>query len=401
MWRYTIKPKWRIILLVLLMLIIFLCEIKTSQAEKDDLVKVSSKSKFHYGYNKAPLNVREEMSVESNWVDQYPNESTIMILEDLGDWYRVEQGYVKKEFVFDSIEIYKRGLILESTPIYAEPKATLEIFGHVEEKEELIFIRKENGYLELSSGGYVKEECVTFEFAPEFVLQEANLTIADMKSENMINLPIQYLGTLSTKVPGESVTSKSSLYFQGDIPIYTIIDNYAYFPSGRNIYKITLDNFVDMKNVGTSYDILAAYRTVYFSSSQNRKHNIALVASYLDGTVIPSGKTFSYNRTTGPRNAARGYEKAGVISNGDVIQDYGGGVCQVSSTIYAAVMNISEIRVTARKPHGKEVLYVPQNMDATVSYGSIDFKFVNQFPFSIRLNVIAENGICLVTITRN
>lgn len=394
MWRYTMQSqKWRVILLILLVVLLFFCEVKASQAENE--------SEFRYGYNESPLNIRAEMSVESDWVDQYPSQSTILILEDLGDWYRVEKGYVKREYVLDAIEIYKRGLILENAPIYAEPRVTLETFGYVEEQEELIFTRKENGFLELFTGGFVKEDVVTFQFTPAFVMQETNLTIADMQSWNMIHLPIQYLGTLSAKVPGEGITVKSSLYFQGDIPIYAIIDDYAYFPSGRNIYKIALENFIELKNVGASYDILAAYRTVYFDSSQNRKHNIALVATYLDGTVIPSGKTFSYNRTTGPRNASKGYEKAGVIYNGDIVQDYGGGVCQVSSTIYAAVMNTQGIRVTARKPHGTEVFYLPVDMDATVSYGSVDFKFVNQFPFSIQLHVTTENSTCLVTITRN
>lgn len=415
MWRYTMQsPKWKLFLLFLLIVLLFFCEKKASQAEEvymteaiatndnSHLVKeeIANNTEIHYGYNASPLNIRAEMSVESDWVGQYASQSTIILLEDLGDWYRVEKGYVKREYVLDAIAIYQRGLVLKNAPIYAEPKVTLETFGYVEEKEELIFVRKENGFLELFTGGFVKEDVVTFEFTPAFVLQETNLTIADMQKENMCDLPIQYLGTLATRVPGEGVTVKSSLYFQGELPIYTIIDHYAYFPSGRNIYKIALDNFTELKNVGASYDILAAYRTVYFDSSQSRKHNIALVATYLDGTIISSGKTFSYNRTTGPRNASMGYEKAGVISNGDIVQDYGGGVCQVSSTIYAAVKNTQGIRVTARKPHGVEVLYLPVNMDATVSYDSVDFKFVNEFPFSIELHVTTENSTCLVTITR-
>ena len=79
---------------------------------------------------------------------------------------------------------------------------------------------------------------------------------------------------------------------------------------------------------------------------------------------------------------------------------YGGGVCQVSSTIYAAILHNKNFKVTARKPHGLPATYIPVDMDATVSYGSVDLKFVNKYPFKVRLNVKSEDGVCLVTITR-
>lgn len=398
-WSTTVSRKRQFVILLMMMVMCFFCKISFAE----ELVKAdygNEANRVEYGYNKSPLNIRAEMSIDSEWIDQYPSGSTIEILEDCGEWYRVKDGFVKKDYVYSEIDIYQRGLVLQDSPIYAEAQITSEYLGNVEAGEELIFDKKLNGYVQLSAGGFLKETNVDFNFVPELTLEEAILTVEDMQSWNMINLEIRYLGMLVGKVTGDGVTNKSRLYFQGAIPIYDIIDGYAYFPSGRNIYKISIENFSEIQNVGSSYEIVAAYRTVFFSSNSNRKYNIRLVSSIIDGTVVGSGRTFSYNKTTGPRDESAGYKLAGVISNGDLVQDYGGGVCQVSSTIYAAIMHSSDLHVSARKPHGKEVTYLPLGMDATVSYAGVDLKFTNNFPFPIKINVSSENSTCLVVITR-
>lgn len=361
----------------------------------------NSEEILKYGYNDSPLNVREEMDIESKWISQYPSQSTIAILEDLGDWYRVKDGYIKREYVFESLDIYRRGKILRDSPIYAESKKTKEQWGIVHQDSEEIFVKKENGFLELSSGGFVKEADVTFDYVIEPEILPSVYSVKDMKKSNIINLPIQYLGTLAEKTPGDGVTVASQLFFRDELPIIDIIDGYAFFPVAQNIYKIAIDKFSEIQNVGKDYEILAAYRTTYYGSEAGRKHNIFLVSSFLDGTIIPPGKTFSYNKTTGPRSKAMGYQLGGAYQNGELIQDYGGGVCQVSSTIYASVLNQDNFKVTARKKHGGDgVSYLPEGMDATVSFGSVDLKFINDNPFSVKLNVRAENSTCLVTITR-
>ncbi len=393
---------------------------------------------IRYGYCENRLNVRQQMSVDSKWISQYPAKSTIVLLEELDGWYRVENGYVKAEFVYDEVEIYKPLMFNMVSIIYTEADVKSGIYGVTNIGAETNAIRKRNGFVELQDGGWVSENSVTFldssplpfatntvnvestytselffeeqpvhdeyeVFEPEtFVLEEyvPFLSVEDFYVDNMINLPIKYIGTLAKRTSGQSVTRNGSLSFKGDIPIYDIIDGYAYFPSGRRIFKISADKFLNIQNVGANYEILDAYRTVYHSSASGRKANIELVSAYLDGTVIESGATFSYNKTTGPRSASRGYQLAPVIVNGEYVDDYGGGVCQVSSTIYAAVMSDEYITIKSRKQHGLEVTYLPYGMDATVSYGSIDLKFENNYPFDIVLNVISGNGACLVTITR-
>lgn len=353
-----------------------------------------------YGYCESPLNVRKEMNIDSEWLGQYPADSTIVLLEDLGDWYRVEGGYVNKQYVFDSASIDKNGIIMCCANIYGESNIDSGIIGYVNAEEICRFVQKKNGFVELATGGWVPENAVTFDFIQIYDYPETYLTESDMESWNMPNLQIGYIGTLTKRTKAQGVTTSGGLYFKDSIPVYGIIDGYAYFPSGRNIYKMSIDKFASFEEVGPMHQTIAAYRTVYYSSGRGRKHNIELVSSILDGTIIESGATFSYNKTTGPRSASKGYQIAAVIENGQYVDGYGGGVCQVSSTIYASIMHDPNIEVTSRKKHGLEVTYLPYGMDATVSYGSVDLKFVNNYPFSIKLNVYAMDGVCMVTFTK-
>lgn len=353
-----------------------------------------------YGYCKSPLNIREEMDVDSKWIGQYPADSTIILLEKKGDWYRVERGYVSGKFVFDSVSIDEVGIVMCCAPIYGEANINSDVIGSVSEEEIIHFVQKKNGFLELMTGGWIPESAVSFDYEHVYNYPEIALTESDMKTWNMANMPMRYIGNLIERTKGKGVTTKSSLYFKDSIPLYGVIDGYAYFPSGQNIYKISIDKFSSIEEIGPKNQTLAAYRTVYYSSTKGRKHNIELVSSVLDGTVIPAGQAFSYNRTTGPRNAKNGYQLATVIESGQYVEGYGGGVCQVSSTIYAAIMNDPNINVMSRKKHGLDVSYIPYGMDATVSYGSIDLMFANNYPFDIKLNIYAQDGVCMVTFTR-
>lgn len=398
--RYNTKTRRYCIFLAVILLLVswFIPNISNILAEEQNQAEIVSE--IRYGYNIYGLNIRKEMDIESEWIGQYPGRSTIVILEDMGDWYRVENGYVMKEFVFDSIEIYERGKVLEEVVAFAEPNYQSQVVAIVEKDVERICIWKENGFVLMEDIGYVPEAFVTFYFEIQPEIKPNTLNVDDMKTWRMASLPIQYIGTLEKRTGGKGVTNRNTLYFKDVIPIYDIIDGEAYFPSGRHIYKISIDKFIEIENVGPSYEILAAYRTIYYDSSSARKHNIELVSTFLDGTVISYNKTFSYNKTTGSRSQSKGYLEAPVIENGQYVPGFGGGVCQVSSTIYAAIMNQPWFNVTERRPHGLEVSYLPYGMDATVSYGSIDLKFINEYPFAVKLNVKSEDGVCLVTITR-
>ena len=118
--------------------------------------------------------------------------------------------------------------------------------------------------------------------------------------------------------------------------------------------------------------------------SANRKSNVRLSAQACNGKIILPGETFSYNGTTGSRSASKGYLPAPVYSGGASVDDVGGGICQTSSTIYYAVLHTT-LEVTERRNHMYAVGYVPDGMDATVYYGSTDFKFKNNTPYPLKV----------------
>ena len=112
------------------------------------------------------------------------------------------------------------------------------------------------------------------------------------------------------------------------------------------------------------------------------------------------GDTFSFCNTLGPSTAEKGYEKADVIINGKTEQALGGGNCQVSSTLYNAVLAVPDLEVVERHEHGKAVGYVPEGKDATVSYGSVDFKFKNNSSNDIKLYFSSDDENVTAKIVR-
>jgi vancomycin resistance protein YoaR len=135
--------------------------------------------------------------------------------------------------------------------------------------------------------------------------------------------------------------------------------------------------------------VLASYTTSYVPD--RRGENIALAASKLSGVLIRSGEAFSFNETVGTRTAAAGYHNAGVIINGRLAQDVGGGVCQVSSTLYNAVL-LAGLQATERTPHFYPSAYCPTGRDATVADGLLDFKFQNTLSHPVYLLTTAAGS---------
>lgn len=137
--------------------------------------------------------------------------------------------------------------------------------------------------------------------------------------------------------------------------------------------------------------VLAEFSTTIKSRASNRLNNIQITCSKLNGTTVESGKSFSFCQTVGKATEEKGYKKADVIVDKQVTQALGGGNCQVSSTLYNAILKVSDFKVTERHPHGKKVNYVPEGKDAAVSYGSKDLKFVNNTSNTIKIYVSTDN----------
>jgi len=110
-------------------------------------------------------------------------------------------------------------------------------------------------------------------------------------------------------------------------------------------------------------------------------------AEKINGTVIKSGETFSFNEIAGNPTPDEGYKKAGVFVNGQKVKGYGGGNCQISTTIYNAAKKVDGIEITEKHEHGKEVGYVEMGKDATVAYDELDLKFKNNNDFDVKVYV--------------
>ena len=140
-------------------------------------------------------------------------------------------------------------------------------------------------------------------------------------------------------------------------------------------------------------------RTSLSGSSADRISNVKKACGLLDGLVLIPGQTLSFNDTLGERTEANGWKPATAYANGEVRQEYGGGICQVSSTLYNAVL-YANLEIVERACHQFQVGYLPWGMDATVSWGWPDFKFRNdaEYPVKIHAWVDEDTNECCVQI---
>ena len=134
--------------------------------------------------------------------------------------------------------------------------------------------------------------------------------------------------------------------------------------------------------------MIAKFSTYYGDSSENRKHNIALAAKAIDGSVILPEDEFSFNDTVGARTEERGYRPAYIIQDGTFVEGVGGGVCQVSGTLYNCAL-LADLAVTCVHPHSLPVSYVAPSFDAMVSSAS-DLRFANTLSAPVTVKMTAD-----------
>lgn len=153
------------------------------------------------------------------------------------------------------------------------------------------------------------------------------------------------------------------------------------------------------KQIGTEAfpDLLATFSTNYQASNTNRTTNLKLSAGKINGTVLLPGEEFSYNKIVGERTIAAGYKEAATFSGGKVVDGLGGGICQISSTLYDAVV-MANLDITERRNHQFVTSYVGAGKDATVVWGSQDFKFKNTRKYPIRITAIVQGGVATVQV---
>ena len=142
---------------------------------------------------------------------------------------------------------------------------------------------------------------------------------------------------------------------------------------------------------------LGSYATSYGGSSANRAANVANAAGKINDTVLAPGDVFSFNTTVGKRSTANGFYTAPEYANGQTVMGVGGGTCQVSTTLYNAVL-YSDLSIVSRLNHMFAVGYAPLGQDATVTDSGIDFKFSNNTDYPIKIVATTSGGRITVSI---
>lgn len=138
----------------------------------------------------------------------------------------------------------------------------------------------------------------------------------------------------------------------------------------------TLQPEVTLENVSAQYGMIASAVTNASSSSKNRLNNIALALDFINGTALEPGESFSFNAAVGERTKARGFKSAPAYSGGEVTEEVGGGICQVSTTLFNAVVK-ADLQIDERHAHSLTVSYVDIGKDAAVDWGNKDLRFTN------------------------
>jgi len=175
-------------------------------------------------------------------------------------------------------------------------------------------------------------------------------------------------------------------------------DNYGaycrhYIMYGREENRVASSEELYAAQAGTE---LGKYTTMY-NTVESRATNIEVSASRINGVVLEPGQSFSFSKTVLPRTRANGYVQGPVIIGGRIVDGMGGGICQVSSTLYAA-MTYAGIPATERYPHSLNMDYVPRGLDATIASPYKDLKFTNTLDYPIQITAVTQSGALTVSI---
>ena len=138
--------------------------------------------------------------------------------------------------------------------------------------------------------------------------------------------------------------------------------------------------------------LISRFTTKYDASNRNRSTNLQIAAEKINGKVLMPGEEFSFNKIVGKRTVEAGYKDAAIYADGGVVDGLAGGICQISSTLYNSVL-LANLQITERRNHSFTTSYSPAGKDATVVWGTTDFRFINSRSYPIKLEASVKNGI--------
>ena len=222
-------------------------------------------------------------------------------------------------------------------------------------------------------------------------------TVVVNRIANLVKYGDAYNSEWLERTPDENDIENMKRYLAGDNTVYDSISDLLSVNAVKpwQILAITFTNKAANVNPG---NVIGIYATKY-DAKIPRANNVAVAASRINGVVVKKGEDFSFNATILPRTTANGYVNAPIFINKKHGMGIGGGVCQVSSTLYAAMLSAG-LPATERHPHSLKVPYIPEGMDATIAGNTLDLRFTNTFDYAIVIGAVADNGTLTVSISR-
>lgn len=345
-------------------------------------------------YSISPNQIETSYNIEKAVNDAYEigRKSNIFVNN-----YEILKNLLKKEDINIEISFNTNTLINLLKEINAKlPDAVMENTYSVEEKE-LIITRGKSG------------KAIDIE-------DTANMIISAIKNRNYEDIKIETIQKEPSEINIEKIHEE--VYCEPK-NAYFVKDPFELFPHKNGIdfdvekAKETLKEYkseyiipliitspkILTKDLGVDAfsDLLSTYSTRYDEALVSRSTNVKLATKKLNNVMVMPGETFSYNKTLGKRTVAAGYKEAAGYAGGKVVQMVGGGICQVSSTLYDAVV-YANLDIVERYNHMFVTGYAGAGKDATVSYGTLDFKFKNNREYPIVIKAEAKNGKCEVKI---
>ena len=282
------------------------------------------------------------------------------------------------------------------------PGAVIESSYDIDEdKKELVITKGKEG-LEVDPE-LLKQEVENEIKNVESGKKEINLSTKN-KEPNQINLD---------KIYSEIHTEPQNAYYtQNPFTLYPHVDGIDFAISMEEAKKILEENkeeyIIPLKithpeittdKIGSEGfpDLLAEFSTNYNPGAKDRTTNLRLASNKINNTVVLPGETFSYNKVVGKRTTEAGYKEAPSYAGGKVVNDIGGGICQITSTLYNAVV-LANLDIVSRSNHQFVPSYVKAGRDETVVYGAIDFKFKNTRKYPIKIKSTVSGGVARVQI---
>ena len=272
----------------------------------------------------------------------------------------------------------------------------------------------------VESSYYVEGNSLVITTGQEGNVVDTDATISSIKNAisdfSIINNPIEI--TVKSQSPASIDIEKiHNEIYKEPVDAYYTQNPFTLYPSENGLdFNISIDEAKNIIGDGTEAeytiplkvlypsvttnmigteafpDLLSSYSTKYAASNRDRTTNLILAANKINGTVLMPGDTFSYNKVVGARTIAAGYKEAPIYVNGEVVDGLGGGICQITSTLYNAVV-YANLEVTERSNHQFVPSYVTASRDATVVYGAIDFQFKNNRNYPIKIVCSVSGGI--------